>query len=74
LKNTYPESVLTFIRQKKDNKVLCLFNFSAKDQSFKITDAISGSYNNYIGENISIVKDSRYTLKPWGYSVLISNN
>jgi glycosidase len=74
LKNTDPESVLTFIRQKKDNKVLCLFNFSAKEQSFKVTDAISGNYRIYIGEKISIMKNGEYTLKPWGYSVLISNN
>jgi len=72
LKNTNPESVLTFIRQKDENKVLCLFNFSEKEQSFKMNDEISGNFNNYLGEKITLNKENNYKLKPWCYAVLVS--
>jgi len=72
LKNTNPESILTFIRQKDENKVLCLFNFSKKEQTFKMNDEISGNFNNYLGEKITLNKENNYKLKPWGYSVLVS--
>jgi len=72
LKNTNPESILTFIRQKDENKVLCLFNFSEKEQTFKMNDEISGNFNNYLGEKITLNKENNYKLKPWGYSVLVS--
>jgi len=60
------------LRQKDENKVLCLFNFSDKEQTFKINDAISGNFNPYLGEKISLNKENNYSLKSWGYSVFIS--
>ena len=73
LKNSNPDAVLTFTRQKDENKVLCLFNFSEKEQSFKMNDEISGNFNNYLGEKITLNKENNYKLKPCGYSVLVSN-
>lgn len=72
LKNSNPTAVFTFLRQKDENKVLCLFNFSDKEQTFKINDAISGNFNPYLGEKISLNKENDYSLKSWGYSVFIS--
>ena len=73
LKNTNPESILTFVRQKDQNKILSLFNFSAKEQSFKISDEISGNFTNQLGEKISVSKNAGYKLQAWGYAVLVSN-
>jgi len=73
LKNTSPENILTFIRQKEQNKVLCLFNLSAKEHSFKLTDTVTGSYNSYLGEKITVTKDATYKLGPWSYAVLVSS-
>jgi len=72
LKNTNPGTVFTFTREKEENKVLCMFNFSSKEQTFRLLNEIEGTFNNYLGENIS-VKEPEYKLKPWGYAVLISD-
>lgn len=72
LKNSNPEAVFTFMRQKDENKVLCLFNFSGNEQTFKMNDQITGNFSNYLGEKITLNKVNNYQLKPWGYSVLVS--
>jgi len=74
LKNSNPKNVLTFIRQKEENKVLCLFNLSSKEQTFKITDSVSGDYTNYMGAKINIKNNSECKLGPWSYAVSISSN
>ena len=74
LKNSNPKNVLTFIRQKEENKVLCLFNLSGKEQTFKITDSVSGNYMNYMGTKIDVKNNSEFKLGPWSYSVSISSN
>jgi len=74
LKNSNPKNVLTFIRQKEENIVLCLFNFSGKEQTFKIMDSVSGNYMNYMGTKIDVKNNSEFKLGPWSYSVSISSN
>ena len=73
LKNSNPETVFAFLRIKENNKVLSLFNLSDKEQSFKISDEITGNFSLYLGEKITIAKNVEYKLKPWGYSVLVAN-
>ncbi len=73
LKNSLPESIVSFERQKDENKVLCIFNLTDKEQSFKITDDITGIFTKYLGVDFKIAKNIEYKLKPWEYSVLISN-
>ena len=38
------ENVLAFTREKDDNKVLCIFNFSAEPANVTITEAAAGEY------------------------------
>jgi glycosidase len=38
------ENVLAFTREKADNKVLCIFNFSAEPANVTITEAAAGEY------------------------------
>ena len=73
LKNSNPESVFVFLRTKENNKVLSLFNFSDKEQIFKVIDDISGNFSVFFGEKIAISKNADYKLKPWGYAVLVAN-
>ena len=72
LKNSNPKNVLTFIRQKEENKVLCLFNLSGKEQVFKITDTVSGNFINYMGAKITPKSNAEYKLGPWSYAVSVS--
>ena len=74
LKNSNPETIFCFVRSKGDDKVLCLFNFSDKVQTFKLEDKFQDKFNTYIGEKISVSTDIEYKLKPWGYSVLTTNH
>jgi len=73
LRNTLPNEVLSFVRQKRKNLVACVFNFSPKEQTFKITDNITGDFRTYLGEEIEFKNNAEIKLKPWGYSVLIYN-
>lgn len=73
LRNTSPNAILSFVRQKRKNLVACVLNFSPQEQTFKITDNITGDFLNYLGEEIDFKNNSIITLKPWGYSVLIYN-
>jgi glycosidase len=72
LRNTAPNEVLSFIRFKKKTQVLCLFNFSDKEQTFKISDEITEEFNTYIGETVTAKTNQDIKLKPWGYSVLVA--
>jgi len=73
LRNTNPKTILSFVRQKRKNLVACVFNFSAKEQTFKITDNITGEFRTYLGEDVDFKNNTVIKLKPWGYSVLIFN-
>lgn len=70
LKNTVPNNVLSFIRTAEKGKLLCVFNFSSREQTFKITDAVNGSYKLYMGDILAIKTNTTVKLKPWGYTVL----
>jgi len=72
LRNTSPKNVLSFIRFNKKTQVLAVFNFSPKEQIFKITDEIKGDFVNYLGEKITVQTNAMVKLKPWDYSVEIS--
>ena len=73
LRNTSPNTVLCFVRQKHKNLVASIFNFSPKEQTFKITDNISGEFYPYLGEKITFKTNAVNKIKPWGYAVLICN-
>jgi len=46
---------------------------SGKEQTFKISDTVSGNFSNYLGEKITVNSNSGYKLGPWGYAVLVSS-
>lgn len=68
---TTQKNVLAFAREKGNNKLVCLFNFSAKEQKFELTDKrITGNYTNYfLGKDFSFKEKNQITLKPWEYQI-----
>ena len=65
-----PEAVLAFTRENEENKVFCLFNFSAEPQVVTFTEAVAGDYNCICGETKSIVAGEQLELAPWQYMLL----
>ena len=65
-----PEAVLAFTRENEENKVFCLFNFSAEPQIVTFTEAVAGDYDCICGEKKSIVAGEQMELAPWQYMLL----
>ena len=65
-----PEAVLAFTRENEDNKVLCIFNFSAEPQSLTLTENAAGDYNCICGEERSYKAGDVVELEPWAYMLL----
>ncbi|MBN2892609.1 MAG: alpha-amylase [Bacteroidales bacterium] len=67
------EQITTFIREKNGNKILAMFNFSAKLTDVKFTDKNAfGKYKEYFtDEEIEITSEQTYMLTGWEYKVLV---
>lgn len=65
-----PETVFAFTREKEDNKVLCLFNFSAEPAKVTITEAAAGDYMCACGEAKSLKAGDEVELAAWGFMLL----
>ena len=65
-----PEAVLAFTRENEENKVFCLFNFSAEPQVVTFTEAVAGDYDCICGEKKSIIAGEQMELASWQYMLL----
>ena len=65
-----PETVFAFTREKGDNKVLCLFNFSAEPTTITLTDAEAGDYTCACGQAKSFAAGDVVELDAWGFMLL----
>lgn len=67
-----PEKVLAFTRQKGENKLLALFNFSAQEQTFTISlpEKVSGK-DYFTEEDIALSNNQNIQLAAWEYRVFI---
>ncbi len=61
------ESVLAFTRENEQNKVLCIFNFSAEPTTVTITEAAAGEYTSVVGEARTFAAGDEVALGPWGF-------
>ena len=70
--NSAPSQVLSFVRQKEGDKVLALFNLSAKPQQVSLSDGpVAGGYRDFAtGEAVRIDAANTISLPAWGYRVL----
>jgi glycosidase len=64
------ENVLAFTRQKEDNTVLCLFNFSVEPTTITLTEAEAGDYKCACGKDMSLKAGDTIELAAWGYMLL----
>ena len=64
------ENVLAFTRQKEDNSVLCLFNFSAEPTTVTLTEAEAGTYKTACGKTKRIKAGESIELTSWGFLLL----
>lgn len=65
-----PEQVLAFTRTSGDDRVLCLFNFSAEKQTVVFTDAVAGDYTTLDGRLQSIAAGEACELQSWEWVVM----
>lgn len=70
--NSAPNKVLSFVRQKGNDKVLALFNMSAQTQTVKLTDGPSaGRYQDWeTAAAVALADQASVTLAPWSYQIL----
>ena len=65
------EEVLAFTREVEGNKVLCLFNLLAEEQSVIPTVDAAGEYTCAMtGEKAVVEAGKEFKLAPWGYAIL----
>ncbi|WP_407080229.1 alpha-amylase family glycosyl hydrolase [Alteromonas aquimaris] len=75
VKNSAPDEVLSFIREKDSNKVFALFNFTSKNIAVTFDDKKHfGKYSDLNGNQITVDAQSSYELKPWEYKVMLSGS
>ncbi|HDP76051.1 MAG TPA: alpha-amylase [Bacteroidales bacterium] len=73
---TADSSVFAFVRENETQKLFAIFNLSAKDQAFNFTgDAhLNSSYVDYFNNSPkTFTKGEGVTLKPWEFSIYLSN-
>ncbi|NMP17072.1 alpha-amylase family glycosyl hydrolase [Thalassotalea sp. Y01] len=71
--NNQSQSILSFVREKGNDKVFVILNFSAQSQTVSFAENIQlGDYQQlFNGEQIRITQDTSLEIAPWGYKVLI---
>jgi cyclomaltodextrinase len=65
------DKIFSFLREKENNKVFAIFNFSPEDQKIEISnDIISGGYKDFLDDK-EILLTSEYSIElpAWGYKV-----
>jgi glycosidase len=72
LSSSAPESIMGILRIKNENKVLSVFNLSAKEVSFQLKDEITGTFKKYLGADFNPASKANYKLKAWEYVVMVA--
>jgi glycosidase len=65
-----PETVLAFTRENAENKVFCLFNFSAEPTSVVVTEGAAGDYMCLCGKAMNLKAGDVVELEAWGFKLL----
>ncbi len=73
LKNTNSDSVLSFIRETDEGRVLSIFNLSPQTQSARfVQDFPQGAYHAFrTNEPIVVNQETEMTLEPWAYRIFV---
>ncbi len=75
VENDNPAQIFSFARQAEGNKVLGVFNLSARPASVKLTSALAdGQYQRFgDGADVTIDSGDNMTLEPWEYRLFSAN-
>ncbi len=67
------KAVFSFIREKDDDKVFAVFNFSPKPVNVTLSSSLmKGDYSNlFSGKKISFSDSDNFKLKPWSYRLYV---
>ena len=73
--NDKMDKVISFYREKENDAVLPIFNFSDQEITVTLnTKYFQGNYTELFNKEKLLVKDSfTITLKPWGYKIWVKN-
>jgi glycosidase len=73
IKTNNKKRILSFYREKDENRVVVFLNLTKKSVSFKpALKGIEGEYTDYYtGEKVSLPLSVKHTLEPWGYKVYV---
>jgi len=65
------KNILSFVREKENNKIIAVFNLSSQQESLKIDlQKYAGEYEDVFGKNkINISKNLELKLEPWQYKI-----
>lgn len=64
--------VLAFVREKDENQVVSVFNFSAEPVEATVQLPQEGEYKEYFtGESVKLGKETNLKLDKWGYKVFV---
>jgi glycosidase len=69
--NSQPERVFSFVREKNDNKIFAIFNFSAEDREVTFPTGIHhGEYrDSFTGDPVHFSEMDSISLPAWGFRV-----
>jgi glycosidase len=72
LENSDEENILSFVREKENNKVFAVFNLSDKKISAKIETGFNENFTRVFAEEpVSIGKEFSVKLKPWEHMIFV---
>ena len=72
VESSAPDKIFAFTREKDNNRVLAIFNFSGEPVEATIQPAKAGDYKEYfLGENKTLERGSTVKLDKWGYQVYV---
>lgn len=64
------KAIYAYIREKGDNKVLVILNFSRSEQPISIKDPdLTGKVHNVFKEKEETLNSNEWKMKPWGYEI-----
>lgn len=68
--NCKTDNILSFIREKDENKIFAVFNLSNKKTSVKIpNELIKDNFTNFISAQSVTFDNSEFELEPWDYKI-----
>ena len=72
--NSCPDTVLSFVRQDDNSKILVILNFSEHATALNLAENLChGEYQDYFSAKVQTVgHDSVLHLEPWGFCVLVA--